>query len=66
MAQRSALVTALEMGYFDVPRQVELADVAAELDLSPNAVSERIRRGEANLFRSALTVNRPPRRRGPE
>lgn len=58
--QRDALVVALEMGYFDVPRRCELSDVADELGLSINAVSERIRRGEGNLFRSALTVPRPP------
>ena len=57
--QRNALVTALELGYFEVPRRAKLKDVAEELGLSPNAVSERIRRGEANLFRSALTVERP-------
>lgn len=61
-AQRDAIVTALELGYFDVPRNCELSDVATELDLSVNAVSERIRRGEANLFRSALTVPHPPHR----
>lgn len=60
--QRDALVTALEMGYFDVPRRATLAEVADELGLSPNAVSERIRRSEANPFRSALTTDRPPHR----
>lgn len=58
-AQRDAIVVALDLGYFDVPRNCELRDVATELDLSVNAVSERIRRGEANLFRSALTIPRP-------
>ena len=62
MAQRDALVEALELGYFDVPRQVKLKDVAEELDLSPNAVSERIRRGEANLFRSVLPIDQPSNR----
>lgn len=61
-AQRDAIIVALDLGYFDVPRNCELRDVAAELDLSVNAVSERIRRGEANLFRSALTIPRPPHR----
>ena len=65
MAQRDALVKALELGYFGVPRQAKLEDVAEELDLSPNAVSERIRRGEANLFRSALTISRPSHRETP-
>ncbi|MCH7659714.1 MAG: helix-turn-helix domain-containing protein [Euryarchaeota archaeon] len=60
--QRDAIVAALKLGYFDVPRNCALSDVAAELDLSVNAVSERIRRGEANMFRSALTIPRPPHR----
>jgi predicted DNA binding protein len=60
--QRDAIVTALKLGYFEVPRTCELSDVAAELDLSVNAVSERIRRGENNMFRSALTIPRPPHR----
>ena len=59
-AQRDAIVVALQMGYFSVPRECELSDVAEALDLSPNAVSERIRRGEANLFRSALTIDHSP------
>ena len=59
LRQRNALVTALELGYFEVPRRAKLADVAEELGLSSNAVSERIRRGQANLCRSALTVERP-------
>lgn len=66
VAQRKAIVTALEMGYFAVPREAKLEEVAAELDLSTNAVSERLRRGEANLFRSALTIDRPPRRELPD
>lgn len=61
-AQRDAIIAALELGYFGVPRNCELSDVADELDLSVNAVSERIRRGEANLFRSALMIPRPPHR----
>lgn len=48
--QREALVAALETGYFDVPRSASLDDVAARLDVSPQAASERLRRGMAALL----------------
>lgn len=54
--QRSALVGALEGGYFDVPRGTTMSDLADELDVSTNALSERLRRGTANLVRTTLTV----------
>ena len=34
-AQREALVTANEMGYFAVPREATLADIADELGVAP-------------------------------
>ncbi|WP_211313119.1 helix-turn-helix domain-containing protein [Halarchaeum salinum] len=48
-AQRQALVTAYELGYFQEPRDASLADLADALDISPTAVSGRIRRGTAEL-----------------
>lgn len=44
-SQRETLAVAFEAGYFDVPRETTLADLAAELDVSEQAVSERLRRG---------------------
>lgn len=55
--QRDALVAALEQGYFEVPREHTIEDLAEELDLSSNAVSQRLRRGSANLIRHTLTVH---------
>ena len=52
--QREALVTALDSGYFSVPRGVTLEHVAGELDISPNALSTRLRRGHANLITNTL------------
>ena len=52
--QYEALTTALKAGYFEVPRQATTEDVAAALDISHQAVSERIRRGSANLMRELL------------
>ena len=48
-AQREALVTAHEMGYFDVPRAATLAEVAAELDVAAASLSERLRRAQSHL-----------------
>jgi hypothetical protein len=53
-AQREALVTALEAGYFEVPRACSQADVAAALGVSDQAVSSRLRRGTAALVRGVL------------
>ncbi|WP_049927874.1 helix-turn-helix domain-containing protein [Halopiger goleimassiliensis] len=49
-AQEECLRTALEMGYFEIPRAVSTDEVAAELDISKSAFLERLRRGEHALF----------------
>lgn len=49
--QHEALVTAVERGYFEVPRRVKLGEVADELGISVQATSERVRRGENNVLR---------------
>lgn len=48
--QRRALETALEMGYYDVPRGAHLDDVADTLDISPSAASTLLRRGCQQFF----------------
>jgi len=47
--QREVLDTAREMGYFEVPRDATAAEIAEELDISPQAVSERMRRAISAL-----------------
>jgi predicted DNA binding protein len=47
--QREVLRRAYEMGYFEIPRGHTMADLAADLDLSSQAVSERLRRGYRTL-----------------
>ncbi|WP_224448364.1 helix-turn-helix domain-containing protein [Haloprofundus salilacus] len=54
--QYNALVTAVEHGYFDVPRDVTMSELAAELGVSQQALSERLRRGHKALIESALRV----------
>jgi predicted DNA binding protein len=55
-AQLDALVTAVETGYFRVPREISTVDLGALLGISGQAVSERIRRGVETLTRNALNV----------
>lgn len=59
-AQREALAAALEAGYFEVPREATMADLADRLGVSEQAVSARLRRGHANLVRSALEADDRP------
>ncbi|MBD3188725.1 hypothetical protein GF325_17995 [Candidatus Bathyarchaeota archaeon] len=42
--QKAVLVKALEKGFFEVPRHISLTDLAKEFGVSPNALSEMIRR----------------------
>jgi predicted DNA binding protein len=55
-AQSEALVIALARGYFDVPRAATMDDLAAELGISRQAVSERLRRAHRRLIRSTMAV----------
>lgn len=53
-AQAETLRVAVERGYFDVPRRVTLETIATELDVSKQAVSERLRRGLQSLLTDAF------------
>jgi len=48
--QLETLLLAYESGYFEVPRQVSQQELADQLDSSPTAVSQRIRRAVTNLI----------------
>lgn len=52
--QHDSLVAAKEMGYYDVPRSVSLSDLAEELGVSHQALSERLRRGHGRLIEHTL------------
>jgi predicted DNA binding protein len=53
--QFDALRLAYIEGYFEVPRQSSLEELADELDISPQAVSERLRRAQFRLLENALS-----------
>ena len=48
--QEQAIRTALERGYFSVPRGVTATEVAAELGIGKSAFLERLRRGQRTLL----------------
>lgn len=52
--QRDVLQCALERGFFEVPRRTTLLEVADVLGISDQAASERLRRAERKLARTAL------------
>lgn len=49
--QRAALRLAYRRGYYEEPRETTLGDVAAELDISRQALANRLRRGYRTLIR---------------
>jgi predicted DNA binding protein len=55
-AQREALVLAVESGYYDIPRTCTTVEVAEELGISDQAVTERLRRAIVNLVDNSLLV----------
>lgn len=52
--QQTALQTAIERGYYTVPRETTLEEIAAELNISRQATSERLRRGCRLLITNTL------------
>ncbi|MFD1586156.1 helix-turn-helix domain-containing protein [Halorientalis brevis] len=56
--QFEALITAYEMGYFDVPKGATQADVAGALGISPPSLSERLKRAQQRLIEQHLVEGR--------
>lgn len=54
--QREALVVALDEGYFEVPRETTLVELAENLGISDSAVSQRIRRGLTKILSTRLAA----------
>jgi predicted DNA binding protein len=52
--QRRTLELAYQQGFFEIPRKVTIGDLADQLGVSDQAVSERLRRGYATLVGSTL------------
>lgn len=52
--QREAVLAALDLGYYETPRQATHEDVAAELDCAPNTASEHLQKAETTLLTAVL------------
>ena len=57
--QNEALVTAWQMGFFELPRETSMAAVAEELDITPQSLSDRLRRAQNTLIGDALRLAMP-------
>ena len=64
-SQHETLVAAVDHGYFDIPRAVSMQELAAELDVSHQALSERLRRAYRSLVAMELNLT-DERRRKPQ
>ena len=49
--QEAAIREALRQGYYDIPRPINLQDLAAKLGISSASLSERLRRAEGRIIR---------------
>jgi predicted DNA binding protein len=57
--QRECLRAALRAGYFEVPRECTLADVAEQMGVDKSTASETIRRGSARVLEWFLVGDDP-------
>jgi len=58
--QREVLLLALDRGYYTVPRNASLSDLASDLGISSQAASERLRRGTQTLVANTLAAPARP------
>lgn len=52
--QRDAITTALELGYYEIPREVSHEDVAEAIDCAPSTAAEHLRKAESKVLRDVL------------
>ena len=57
--QREALALAAAEGYFAVPRETNLTDLAEELDITRQSLSRRMARGQRTLLNNTLLRESP-------
>lgn len=56
--QQEALILAVREGYYDIPRGCNTNDLAGQLGISDQAVTERLRRAVATLTRNTVMIDR--------
>jgi predicted DNA binding protein len=55
--QQEALIEGYEQGYYEVPRDIDMSALAETLDISHQALSERLRRATGSLIETTLSVD---------
>jgi predicted DNA binding protein len=53
--QREAVETAIDIGYYRIPREASAADLAGRLNCSPSTASELLRRAESRVITSVFS-----------
>lgn len=56
--QRETLASAVESGYYSLPRQISTQELADTFDISDQAVTERLRRGISTLVMNSLLMHK--------
>jgi len=56
--QQSTLLSAFEHGYYEIPRGVTAEELATELGISHQALSEQLRRAHGSLVENAIVIGR--------
>lgn len=54
--QRETLLAAYEQGYYEQPREIDQQELGEQFDITSRAVSDRLRRGTANLIEGVLVT----------
>ena len=52
--QREAVAAAVDLGYYEVPREASHGDVAAAIDCAPSTAAEHLRKAESKLVTSVF------------
>lgn len=60
-SQRNTLIAAAKLGYFSVPKDISLVELADHLGVSDQAVSERLRRGTYQLIQHTILAEQQER-----
>ncbi|MFD1600829.1 helix-turn-helix domain-containing protein [Halobellus rarus] len=63
--QHSTIAEAFQRNYYNVPRGTTLAELATDLEVSHQALSERLRRGHSHLVERMLSESTPAVERRP-
>ncbi|WP_394296308.1 helix-turn-helix domain-containing protein [Natrinema versiforme] len=50
--QRDTVKTALELGYYDIPKRATQEDIAAELNCAPSTAAEHLQKAESQILRA--------------